>query len=74
MLTGLSNREEWDGQGTLQTRGRGKRRGAYNVLVRKPEGKRPLGKSRHRCAPPSVEAYRGARDTNNIIKQNNNLL
>ena len=26
----------------------GKRRGAYNVLFGKPEGKRPLGKPRHR--------------------------
>jgi hypothetical protein len=24
------------------------RRGVYRVLVRKPEGKRPLGRSRHR--------------------------
>jgi hypothetical protein len=27
---------------------RGERRGAYRVLVRKPEGKRPLGRLRHR--------------------------
>jgi hypothetical protein len=26
----------------------GERRGAYRVLVRKPEGNRPLGRSRHR--------------------------
>jgi len=26
----------------------GKRRGVYRVLVRKPEGKRPLGRSRRR--------------------------
>ena len=26
----------------------GKRRGVYRVLVRKPEGKRPLGRPRHR--------------------------
>jgi len=26
----------------------GKRRGAYRVLVGKPEGKRPLGRPRHR--------------------------
>jgi len=26
----------------------GKRRGEYRVLVRKPEGKRPLGRPRHR--------------------------
>ena len=26
----------------------GERRGAYRVLVRKPEGKRPLGSPRHR--------------------------
>jgi hypothetical protein len=26
----------------------GERRGAYRVLVRKPEGKRPLGRPRHR--------------------------
>jgi hypothetical protein len=26
----------------------GEGRGAYRVLVRKPEGKRPLGRSRHR--------------------------
>ena len=26
----------------------GKRRGAYKVLVKKPEGRRPLGKPRHR--------------------------
>jgi hypothetical protein len=25
----------------------GERRGAYRILVGKPEGKRPLGKSRH---------------------------
>ena len=27
----------------------GEERGAYRVLVRKPEGKRPLGRPRHRC-------------------------
>ena len=27
----------------------GERRGAYRVLVRKPEGKRPLGRPRLRC-------------------------
>ena len=27
----------------------GERRGIYSVLVGKPEGKRPLGRSRHRC-------------------------
>jgi len=26
----------------------GKRRGIYRVLVRKPEGKRPLGRHKHR--------------------------
>jgi len=26
-----------------------KRRGAYKVLVEKPEGKKPLGRPRHRC-------------------------
>jgi len=26
----------------------GERRGVYRVLVRKPEGRRPLGRSRHR--------------------------
>ena len=28
--------------------GQGERRGAYRVLVEKPEGKRPLGRPRHR--------------------------
>jgi len=28
---------------------RGQKRGTYRVLVAKPEGKRPLGRSRHRC-------------------------
>ena len=27
----------------------GERRGVYRVLVRKPEGKRSLGRTRHRC-------------------------
>jgi hypothetical protein len=27
----------------------GERRGVYGVLVWKPEGKRPLGRPRHRC-------------------------
>jgi len=27
----------------------GERRGVYRVLVEKPEGKRPLGRPRHRC-------------------------
>jgi len=27
----------------------GDRRGAYRILVRKPEGRRPLGRPRHRC-------------------------
>jgi hypothetical protein len=27
----------------------GARRGVYTVLVRKPEGKRPLGRARRRC-------------------------
>jgi hypothetical protein len=27
----------------------GERRGAYRVLVGKPEGRRPLGRPRHRC-------------------------
>jgi hypothetical protein len=27
----------------------GNRRGVYRVMVRKPEGKRPLGRARHRC-------------------------
>jgi hypothetical protein len=27
----------------------GERRGTYTILVRKPEGKRPLGRPRHRC-------------------------
>jgi hypothetical protein len=27
----------------------GKKRNAYRVLVGKPKGKRPLGRSRHRC-------------------------
>jgi hypothetical protein len=28
---------------------KGERRGLYRVLVVKPEGKRPLGRPRHRC-------------------------
>jgi len=27
----------------------GERRGVYRVLMRKPDGKRPLGRPRHRC-------------------------
>ena len=27
----------------------GERRGVYRILVGKPEGKRPLGRPRHRC-------------------------
>jgi hypothetical protein len=27
----------------------GEKRNAYRILVRKPEGKRPLGRSRRRC-------------------------
>jgi len=31
------------------TYGGGEKRGIYRVLMGKPEGKRPLGRPRHRC-------------------------
>jgi len=34
--------------GTCSTNGGGERRGVYRVLVGKPEGRRPLGRPRHR--------------------------
>ena len=39
-----SRRMKWVGH----VAGMGNRRGAYRVLVRKPKGKRPLGRPRHR--------------------------
>jgi len=39
-----SRRMRWEGHVAHM----GKRRGIYRVLVGKPEGKRPLGRSRHR--------------------------
>jgi hypothetical protein len=33
-----------------------KTRNAYKILVRKPEGKRPLGRSKHRCEDNIKEA------------------
>jgi len=39
-----SRRMRWTGHVTRM----GERRGAYRILVVKPEGKRPLGRTRHR--------------------------
>ena len=44
ILFGRSNREECNGPGMWHVWGRG----VYRVLVRKPEGKRPLGRPRRR--------------------------
>jgi hypothetical protein len=44
ILCGWLNREEWDGPGMWHVWGRG----VHRVLVGKPEGKRPLGRPRHR--------------------------
>ena len=40
-----SRRMRWAGHVTFM----GEKKGVYSVLVGKPEGKRPLGRSRHRC-------------------------
>jgi hypothetical protein len=40
----ISRRRRWAGHVALM----GERRGAYRVLVGKPEGRRPLGRPRHR--------------------------
>jgi hypothetical protein len=45
ILFGLSNREERDGGHVARMR---ERRSVYTVLVGKPEGKKPLGRPRHR--------------------------
>ena len=41
----ISRRMRWAGHVARM----GERRGVYRILVGKPEGKRPLGRPRHRC-------------------------
>jgi hypothetical protein len=43
----------------------GKTRNGYRILVRKPEGKRPLGKSRHRCED-NIKIYLGETERGGI--------